>query len=421
MLDIRMLREDPEAVRAALARREPALAEVVDRILEMDGQRRKAETELQAHNAQRKSLSKEIGQRRGRGEDTAQTEAEVREIGQSIARMEETVRLVGEEQRKLLLETPNLPCPEIPDGSEAAHNREIRSWGEKKPTGGRDHLELAESLGIIDLPRAAKISGSGFVSYTGAGARLQRALIRFMLDLHTTRHGYLEVSPPFLIRRESMIGTGQLPKFEEDMYRLPDDELYLAPTAEVPLTNLYREEIVEDLPIKLTAHTPCFRREAGAAGKESRGLIRLHQFDKVELVRIVRPEESVAALEELTGEAEKVLQLLGLHYRVLDLCAGDLGFAAARTYDLEVWAPGQGAYLEVSSCSNFMDYQSRRMNLRFRGEDRKPRFCHTLNGSGTALPRLVVALLEEGQQPDGTVRLPEALHEYFGAEEIRAR
>ena len=274
---------------------------------------------------------------------------------------------------------------------------------------------------ILDLERATKLSGSGFICFTGSGARLERALVNFMIDLQTRENGYTEVSPPFLVRRECMIGTSQLPKFEPDMYELESGELFLTPTAEVPLTNLYREEILQlvDLPKKFVAYTPCFRREAGSAGRETRGIIRVHQFDKVELVKITTPERSYDELESLVADAEKVLQLLGLHYRVIELCTGDLGFGSAKTYDLEVWSPGQNAYLEVSSCSNFEDYQARRMNLRYKEPDGKNRFAHTLNGSGLALPRLFAALIENFQQPDGSVRIPEKLQPYFNASEIR--
>lgn len=286
--------------------------------------------------------------------------------------------------------------------------------------GALDHLELSSRLGLIDFERAAKISGSGFACYVGAGARLERALLNFLLDLHTREHGYREVSTPYMIRRECMVGTGQLPKFEEDMYGLEAGELFLAPTAEVPVTNLHREELLPaaELPIAYAAYSPCFRREAGATGRDNRGLIRMHQFDKIELVHICQAEEAAATLERLTGHAERVLQLLELPYRVIELCAGDLGFSSQRTYDLEVWAPGQQAFLEVSSCSHFGDYQARRMNLRYKDAQGKNRFCHTLNGSGTALARLYVALLENHQQPDGTVHIPVPLQPYFGAERL---
>jgi seryl-tRNA synthetase len=306
----------------------------------------------------------------------------------------------------------------VPTGKDAADNPEVRRWGNKpefafKP---KPHWEIGEALDILDFPRAAKISGSGFILYKGAGARLERGLINFLLDLHTREHGYTEVFPPFLINRNAMIGTGQLPKFEEDMYRLRDDELYLAPTAEVPVCNIYRDEILrhDQLPIYYCAYTPCFRREAGAAGKETRGMIRVHQFDKVEMVKFSHPDTSYDELEKMVANAEKVLQLLGLHYRVILLCTGDMGFASAKTYDIEVWAPGQNAYLEVSSCSNCEDFQARRANVRFKDKDGKTKFVHLLNGSGTALARLYVALLETYQQADGSLLLPEILAPYLG-------
>jgi seryl-tRNA synthetase len=281
-------------------------------------------------------------------------------------------------------------------------------------------VALGERLKILDLERAAKLSGSDFICFTGAGARLERALINFMIDLHTREHGYIEISPPFLVRRDCMIGTSQLPKFEADMYGLEENQLFLAPTAEVQLTNLHRDEIlsVDDLPKKFVAYTPCFRREAGAAGRETRGIIRVHQFDKVELVKITTPEKSYDELEALTADAERVLQLLGLHYRIVELCTGDLGFGSAKTYDIEVWSPGQNAFLEVSSCSNFEEFQARRMQLRFKDRNGKNRFCHTLNGSGLALPRLFAALIETGQQKNGSIRIPEKLRAYLDADSI---
>jgi len=319
---------------------------------------------------------------------------------------------------------PNLPHDGCPVGHSAEDNPEVRVWGAKPSFSfaPKDHVTLGTELGILDFESAAKITGSAFVVYRGAGARLERALINFLLDVHTRDHGYMEVLPPYLIHAESLVGTGQLPKFADQVYACPEDGLYLAPTAEVPVTNLHREEIVraDQLPINYVAYTPCFRREAGAAGVGTRGLIRMHQFDKVELVKITTPEGSMEALEDLTGHAENILQLLGLHYRVIELCTGDLGFGSARTYDIEVWAPGQNSYLEVSSCSCFGDYQARRMNLRFKdAASGKNRFAHTLNGSGTALARLYVALLETCQQEDGSLLLPEVLRPYFGAGEIR--
>ena len=421
MLDIRLIREEPEKVRKRLAGRGGEVHLSIDDVLQCDTERRELETRLQQLNGDRKRISKEIGQKKKQGEETADLEVQVRKIGEEIGEVNARTAEAGARQKDLLLNIPNMPHPDAPAGADAAANPEVKTWGDKPQIADpKDHLELATGLGLMDPERASKISGSGFICFSGAGARLERALISFMLDLHVDKHGYKEISPPFLIRRECMIGTGQLPKFEEDMYGLEDGDLFLAPTAEVPVTNLHREEILglDDLPTSFAAYTPCFRREAGAAGRETRGIIRVHQFDKVELVKIVHPERSYEELEQLTADAEEVLQLLGLHYRIIELCTGDLGFSAAKTYDLEVWAPGQETYLEVSSCSNFEDYQARRMNLRFKDADKKNRFCHTLNGSGTALPRLFVALIETWQKPDGTIAIPEPLQAYMKAEKI---
>ncbi len=420
MLDIRLIREQPDFVKGRLATRGGDDHLKIDQVLAADAERRKMETALQQFNADRKRLSKEIGGARGRGEDSAGLEEKVRQIGDEIAELVRQTASAEERQRDLLLNIPNLPHANAPVGTTAADNPVVRTWGEKPKFDFevQDHVALGASLKLFDAERATKLSGSGFICFTGAGARLERALIQFMLDLHTRAHGYLEVSPPFLVRRECMVGTTQLPKFEEDMYGLGDGQMFLAPTAEVPVTNLHREEILPaaELPKKFTAYTPCFRREAGSAGRETRGIIRVHQFDKVELVKITAPENSFSEHDALTADAERVLQSLGLHYRVIELCTGDLGFGSAKTYDLEVWSPGQNAYLEVSSCSNFEDFQARRMNLRFKDADGKNRFCHTLNGSGTALPRLFAALIESNQQPDGSVRIPEKLRPYYCAD-----
>jgi seryl-tRNA synthetase len=422
VLDIRIVREQPDFVKSRLALRCSGDEEKIDELLRVDAERRKAETALQALNAERKKLSKEIGGMRSRGQDSLELENRVRKIGEEIARLSEDVNLVDGQQKEMLLEIPNLPHLKVPIGKDASANPVVRSWGAKPNLDSPlDHVTIGTNLKLFDLERAAKLSGSGFICFTGAGARLERALIQFMLDLHTREHGYEEMSPPFLVRRECMIGTSQLPKFEADMYGLENSQLFLAPTAEVPVTNFHREEILsaDELPKKYVAYTPCFRREAGSAGRETRGIIRVHQFDKVELVKITTPESSGEEHESLTADAEKILQLFGLHYRVIELCAADLGFGATKTYDIEVWSPGQNAYLEVSSCSNFADFQARRMNLRFKDAEGKNRFCHTLNGSGLALPRLFAALIETGQQKDGSVRLPEELLPYFGAEQIR--
>ena len=421
MLDIRLIREKPDFVRERLATRGGGDEVKIDEVLRVDAEWRKAETELQQLQSERNRLSKEIGGKKSRDEATEDLEASVRKIGGQIVDLNARTNLLDGEERDLLLEIPNLPHQSVPIGKDPSANRVVRSWG-KKPqlTKPADHVALGAKLKLFDLERAAKLSGSDFICFTGAGAKLERALINFMVDLHTREHGYTEISPPFLVRRDCMIGTSQLPKFEPDMYGLDQNQLFLAPTAEVQLTNLHHDEIlrVTDLPRKFVAYTPCFRREAGAAGRETRGIIRVHQFDKVELVKITTPETSYEELESLTIDAERVLQLLALHYRVVELCTGDLGFGSAKTFDLEVWSPGQDAYLEVSSCSNFEDFQTRRMQLRFKDRDGKNRFCHTLNGSGLALPRLFAALIENYQQPDGSVRVPEKLQPYFGAETI---
>jgi len=359
MLDIRLIREKPDFVRERLATRAGGDESRIDDVLRIDAERRKSETELQRLQSERNRLSKEIGAKRSRKEPSEELEGEVRKIGEQIAGLTQRANALDEEQRNLLLDIPNLPHESVPIGKDAGANRVVRSWGEKPQlANAADHVAIGTRLNLFNLEWAAKLSGSGFICFTGAGAKLERALINLMLDLHTREHGYFQVSPPFLVRRDCMIGTSQLPKFEADMYGLEENQLFLAPTAEVPLTNIHREEIlsVGDLPKKFTAYTPCFRREAGAAGRDTRGIIRVHQFDKVELVKIVAPEKSYEELESLTADAERVLQLLGLHYRVIELCTGDLGFGSAKTYDIEVWSPGSrdgGTFLEVSSCSNF--------------------------------------------------------------------
>ncbi|MAB77381.1 MAG: serine--tRNA ligase [Verrucomicrobiales bacterium] len=422
MLDIRTLREDSDSVKARIKARGGDPWSLIDEILECDEKRRSGETEKQQLQGDRNRISKEIGILKREGKDSSDIEAKVRAISERIKTIGEEADAAEERQTELLLQIPNLPHEACPVGEDESANPEVRTWGEK-PTFDfepKDHVQLGEDLNLFSFELATKISSSGFITFTGAGAKLQRALIQFLLDLQTKEHGYTEVAPPCIINRDAMFGTGQLPKFEFDMYGLEDNAFFLAPTAEVPVTNLYREEILKQdrLPIKLTAHTPCFRREAGSAGRESRGMIRMHQFDKVELVNIAHPDESFEMLETLTKEAETVLQKLGLHYRTIELCTGDLGFSSAKTYDIEVWAPGHGGYLEVSSCSNFVDYQARRMRLRFKDSEGKNRFCHTLNGSGTALPRLYVALIETYQQVDGSILVPEALRPYIGSDHI---
>ena len=423
MLDIRRLRETPETVKTLLAFRGPGYAAMVDEVLAVDTQRRANETRWQHLQAERKNLSKQIGALRAKKEDSSALEEESKKLGAEMESIQAASTAAEERQRDLLLSIPNTPHEEIPRGNDASANPVLRTWGEPpKIADAQDHVAIGERRGLFDPERAANLSGSGFICYTGQGARLERALISFLLDLHTRDHGYTEMSPPFLVNRPTMTGTGQLPKFEADLFGVTESDLFLIPTAEVPVTNFHRDEILstDQLPLKYAAYTPCFRREAGSTGRETRGLIRMHQFDKVELVKITTPENSASELESLTADAERVLQLLGLPYRVIELCGGDVGFSACRTYDIEVWAPGHNGWLEVSSCSNFGDYQARRMALRYKGADGKNHFCHTLNGSGTALARLYVALLENGQQPDGSVHLPEILHPYFGAAKLTA-
>ena len=422
MLDIRLIRDHTTLVKERLATRDASLSAMVDEVLAIDEQRRAAETERQKLQSDRNRISKEIGIAKKKGEDTSAIEAEVRGMGARIDQISKDADSLDVRQRDLLLAIPNMPHEACPVGTSAEDNPEVRVWGEKpgydfQP---KDHVTLGAQHGMLDFEGGAKITGSAFVVYRGAGARLERALISFLLDLHTMEHGYTEVSVPYLVKSDALVGTTQLPKFGEQVYHCEVDDLYLIPTAEVPVTNLHREEILtlNGLPIHYAAYTPCFRREAGSAGLGTRGLIRMHQFDKVELVKITTPETSMEELEKLTGNAEKVLQLLGLHYRVIELCTGDIGFGSAKTYDIEVWAPGQGSYLEVSSCSNFGDYQARRMNLRYKDEHGKNRFCHTLNGSGTALARLFVALVETYQRADGTIEIPGPLRRYYGADRI---
>jgi seryl-tRNA synthetase len=405
----------------------------LDEVQAMDERRRLSVAAVEGLKAKRKQQSKAIGalMAQQKGEEAETLKTATRQLGDEIAELDSQLEELERHQRHALLQIPNLPHESVPAGVSAADNVAVRVWGEKTEFEfmARGHVELCESLGLVDFARGAKLSGSGFLLYTGWGARLERALIQFLLDLHTTEHGYQEVSPPYIIRRECMEGVGQFPKFVDQAYAVQEGEdqetlgeLYLLPTAEAPVANIHREEILreEQLPIRYCAYSPCFRAEAGAAGVSTRGMIRVHQFDKVELIQIVRPETSYAALEELVAHAERVLQRLGLHYRVLSLCTGDLGFASAKTYDIEVWAPGQGQYLEVSSCSNCEDFQARRMNLRYKSGNGGNVFPHILNGSGTALARLFVALLESHQEPDGSVRVPAALQPYLKTDRIVA-
>ncbi len=415
MFDIKLIRENPDAVREGLQNRRSPVD--IDAVLALDERRRAAITEGDRLKSERNAVSKKIGELKRAGEDTSAIQAQTREIGDAISALDADIRAIEEEQRQLLLTIPNLPLPDVPKGTDAADNVVVREWGAKptftfKP---KDHVELGESLGLFDFERAVRLSGAGFPLFTGQGAKLQRALIQYMLDIHTTRHGYTEVMPPHIVNTATMTGTGQLPKLADDMYHVEQDDLWLIPTAEVPVTNIYRDEIIRrPLPIKLVAHTPCFRREAGAAGKDTRGLIRVHQFDKVELVKFVPPESSNAELEALVADVEVILQSLNIPYRVLLLCDGDMSFAAAKCYDIEVWASGFDGWLEDSSCSSYGAFQARRANIRWKNAEGKTEWVHTLNGSGLALSRLYVALIENNQQADGTVILPEPLHPYMG-------
>ena len=425
MLDIKLIREDSDLVRERLKARGGDHWQLIDEVLACDETRRNAETEKQQLQSQRKTISKQIGALKAQGEDSSEIEAQVRAIKEQIEALDSQSDEAGLKQTELLLNIPNLTHDACPVGSSEEDNPVVREWGSAPEIAEpKDHVQLAEKHGLINFEDGIRVAGSGFVVYRGQGAKLERALINFLLD-EQGANGYEEVNVPHLVLRECMEGTGQLPKFEDDMYGTDAGEdgrnrLFCAPTAEVPVTNLCRDQIFaeDELPRKMVAYTPCFRREAGSAGRDNKGIIRMHQFDKVELVQVVHPDKGFEVLEELTGHAEGILQKLGLHYRTIELCTGDIGFSSAKTYDIEVWAPGQGKYLEVSSCSCFTDYQARRMKLRFKDGEGKNRFPHTLNGSGTALPRLYVALLEQCQQPDGSIRIPEALVPYFGAESI---
>ena len=422
MLDIRRLRHETEAVKDALAKRDASLPDLVDRVLELDVTRREALGVVNDLKARRNEASKRVGELKREGADAEALILEMREVGDRISELDATIASSDEEIEELLLGIPNTPFGEVPEGDEdhnviqACHGSPATFDFEPRP-----HWELGEALGILDLARGAKVSGSGFPVLLAGGARLQRGLINFFLDVHTDEHAYTEVRVPYLVTSDTMIGTGQLPKFAEESYQTERDELWLIPTAEVPITNMHRDELLtaDDLPLRYTAYSPCFRREAGAAGKDTRGLLRVHQFDKVELVRYELPERSRDALEELTREAEVLLERLGLHYRRVLLASGDLGQSGALTYDLEVWAPGVDKWLEVSSCTTFTDYQARRANIRFRRTHaEKPEFVHTLNGSALALPRVMAALLETYQHADGSVTLPEVLHSYVGSDRL---
>lgn len=415
MLDIRRIRKNPDEVVKALEKRHGDFP--IQKVLELDEKRRNLLTDVEGMKSKQNSVSKDIPRLKKEGKDISNLLEEMRELSDKIKELDLRVKDIDQELRETLLYIPNTPHESVAEGESDEDNMEIRKWGE--PTEfdfePKAHWDLGTELDILDFERASKLTGARFSLFKGAGALLERALINFMLDIHTSEHGYEEVSPPFMVNRDSMIGTGQLPKFEDDMFYIPSKDYFLIPTAEVPLTNIFRDEILDEdmLPIYLTAYTPCFRQEAGSAGRDTRGLIRNHQFDKVELVKFSLPENSYDELEKLTNNAEIILRRLGLPYRVVALCSGDLGFSAAKTYDLEVWMPSYGRYVEISSCSNFEDFQARRANLRFRRKDsKKVEFVHTLNGSGLAVGRTLAALLENYQQEDGTIIVPEALRPY---------
>jgi seryl-tRNA synthetase len=433
VLDIKLIREKPDYVRERLISRGTGEESRLDELLLADERRRKLLAEAETLKARRNQVSKEIGEMlaQKRLADAEARKAETRKLGDEIVRLDREVAEAESQRDDILLQLPNTPHPTVAIGNSSADNTVVRYWGEKPKHGfePKAHIELCEALGLVDFARGAKISGAGFLLYTNWGARLERALIQMLLDLHVNDHGYTEISPPFIVNRESMVGSGQFPKFVDQAYAIQEGldtssagRFFLIPTAEVPVANIHRGEILSEsqLPIHYSAYSPCFRAEAGAAGVGTRGMIRIHQFDKVELIHIVRPQEGYETLERMVTHAERVLQLLDLHYRVVLLCTGDMGFGSAKTYDIEVWAPGQGSYLEVSSCSNFEGFQARRMNLRFKDATGQIQFPHILNGSGTALARLFVALIETWQQPDGSILIPPPLRQYLKTDRISA-
>lgn len=422
LLDAKLLRNEPDRVRQAMENRGKPLDDV-NRFADLDIKRRELLTEVEQLKNRRNTVSQEVAQKKRAGEDAESLILEMREVGDRIKVLDEEVRVAESELEQVLLSIPNVPHASVPVGRSEEENVEVRTWGEPASFGfeAKAHWELAQNLDILDFERAGKVTGSRFVFYKGLGARLERALINFMMDLHAEEHGYEEMLPPYIVNRDSMTGTGQLPKFAEDVFKLEGTDYYMIPTAEVPVTNYHRDEIlsVEDLPKYFVAFSACFRSEAGAAGRDTRGLIRQHQFNKVELVKLTAPEASYEELEKLTQNAEKVLQMLKLPYRVMALCSGDMGFSSAKTYDLEVWIPSAGTYREISSCSNFEDFQARRANIRFRRDPKaKPEYVHTLNGSGLALGRTVAAILENYQQADGTIEIPEVLRPYMNNKSV---
>jgi seryl-tRNA synthetase len=422
MYDLRLLRENLDRIRDQLGDRGRDVQ--WDALRKLLDERRALTIQAEELRADLNKGSEEVARLKRGKQPADEAIAAMKRVGEQISECEGSLRAIEENVNDIALRIPNLPHSSVPTGQTADENVEVRRWGQPPAlTTPKSHWDIGEQLGILDFDRAAKIAGARFAVLSGAGARLERALINYMLDLHTAEHGYREVLPPFMVNRAAMTGTGQLPKFEEDLFRLRDEDYFLIPTAEVPVTNLHREEILSEaaLPTRYTAYTPCFRREAGSYGKDTRGLIRLHQFNKVELVAFTRPEHSYEELERLTGHAEAVLQRLGLHHRVMTLCTGDMGFAAAKTYDLEVWLPSQNQFREISSCSNFEAFQARRAGIRFRGtggkKESKTDFVHTLNGSGLAVGRTLVAILENYQQPDGSVVIPSVLRQYLGGME----
>lgn len=425
MLDIKRIREDFEGVKKAVCLRGKGDFGLED-VREYDLRRREILAKVEQMKNEQKTKSKQIPVMKKNGEDTTGLMAEMKKLSEEIKELDGQVSEVEDKLREALLNVPNTPYKDVQEGLDDSDNVELRRWGEPRTFDFEEkaHWDIGEELDILDFERAAKITGARFTVYKGLGARLERSVINFMLNLHTEEHGYTEILPPFMVNRMAMTGTGQLPKFEEDMFYIPQKDFFLIPTAEVPVTNLYDNEILDAdrLPIYHTAYTPCFRAEAGSAGRDTRGLIRQHQFQKVEMVKFVKPEGSYDELEKLTNDAEEVLQRLGLPYRVVRLSSGDLGFSSAMTYDVEVWMPSYGRYVEISSCSNFEDYQARRANIRFRPEEKgKPEFVHTLNGSGLAVGRTVAAILENYQQADGSVVIPEALRDLMGADKITKR
>jgi seryl-tRNA synthetase len=415
LIDLKFIRANPEIVRQAIKNKNEKAD--LDALLETDETRRRQQHDFDTLKAEQNQVSQQIAKAKKSGADASEMLAEMGSVAERIKEINAQLVKTNSRLEELQLSIPNIPHPSVPIGFDESANRVIREWGEKPsfPFAALDHLELAEKNGLLDLPRGAKLSGSGFPVYTGRGAALERALINFMLDKHIQDHGYTEMAVPVLVNRKTMTGTGQLPKLAEDMYHVEQDDFFLIPTAEVPVTNLHADEILrhDQLPLKYVAYTPCFRREAGSYGRDTRGLQRLHQFNKVEMVRFVEPDTSYDALEEMLAEAEAILRSLGLHYRVLELCSGDLSFASAKTYDIEVWAPGTGKYLEVSSVSNFEDFQARRASIRKKDSQGKPYFIHTLNGSGLATPRLFIALLESCQNEDGGFTIPAALENHM--------